>query len=345
MNSQSRGISTVFRLRALQVGIIALPIHVCYFAIFYLGLKTGESFNTLQLLLLVFSLWCYLAYIVLVNDLADRKLDASVGKGTVERGHRLKSSQILLILLILVAANAAAVVFGLHRGIIFDLLWVAAYVLATVYSVPPFSFKERGILGFLADSLIEKPLPVLIVFSFFHYYGAEIVIFPIVAELLDSIFKHQSEDYDIDNKQGIRTFAVVLGKERSRKIVEVIYPLDAIMVTFAFLVVIFEIPEARVITLVILICLLAAMIISVAKLKKTVFRSRTLSWMDPRLIDPPYVVLLNGAFQLLLVLTLGVSLSIHNISYLPLLALYLVSTAPYWFFYARGALIILRNKF
>ena len=328
----TEGARGVLGLRAWRVGVVALPMQVCYFAIFYLALKTGAGFSVLQLLALVFALWLYLAYIVLVNDLADREVDAAVGKGTVERGHGLGPRTIAGLLVLIVVAGATTVVW-LGRGQAFDAVWLLAYVLGTAYSVPPFSLKRRGALGFAADSLIEKPLPVLAVFAFFGYYGPEVVLFPVLGELLDSVFKHQAHDYEIDVKTGMRTFAVALGKERSEKIVgSVIHPVDVALVLAAFAVVVAEVPAARLAAATALALLL--LVFAAVGLR---YGSALVHPLGSDWADPPYVTYFVAGFQALLITVLGATVALKALAYLPLFALFLVSLAPHLLSYGIRA--------
>jgi 4-hydroxybenzoate polyprenyltransferase len=337
MSDSLQVVRRVLKLRAWRVGIIALPIQVCYFSIFYLGLKTAISFDVFQLLLLIFCLWLYFAYIVLINDLFDRDVDAQVGKATIARGHGLNPIYMGIFLLLIILVNSVLVVL-LRGEVIFNTLWISAYFLGTIYSAPPFNLKARGFLGLLCDSLIEKPLPVLIVFTFFGYYGFEIILFPIFAEMLDSVFKHQAQDYLLDVKAKVRTFAVVLGKDLSDKVVnEVIHPVNVLLVLAVFLIVLFQIPQVRTITLIIFAALLIAFVAILVKAKKHVFQAETLGWANP-----PYVVFFNAGFQVLLICILGIVLTVENPAYLFLLLLFMLSLTPYLRNYVKIGLKLLR---
>lgn len=339
MNGPRSTLKSVLVLRAWRVGIIALPIQVCYFVVFYLGLRTGKTFAVGTLLLLVLSLWLYLAYIVLVNDYADRAVDAAVGKGTPERGHGLSPDAVRAILVAVLAASALAVI-SIRGGVVFDALWVVAFALGTAYSLPPFSLKERGAAGLIADSMIEKPLPVLIVFAFFEYYGPEVLIFPVLGELLDAVFKHQARDHDIDVKEGVKTFAVRLGKPLSDSVVEATHRADVFMVVVAFATVILEIPEVRTAAALWLAALLLLFCLAAVRFRGFLFHPMSAQWSAPaRWDDPPFVVLFNSGFQALLTPTLGFALVLLRPSFLPILVLFLISLAPYIFAYALVALV------
>jgi len=317
----------VLMLRAWLAGLVGMPAQLCYFSIFYLGLKTAFSFDVSQLLLLIFSLWLYGAYAVLINDLFDRDLDVQVGKATISRGHGLNPAYIGALLLLIISANAVSVAL-LQGSVIFNALWILTYVLGTIYSVPPFRLKARGFLGLLCDSIIEKPLPILIVFAFFGYYGFEILLFPIFAEMFDSVFKHQARDYPVDVKTKTRTFAVVLGNDLSDKVVnKAIHPLNIMLVLVVFLVVLFQIPQVRTVTSVVLAALLIVFIAILAREKKRIFQAET---FGSNKNNPPYVVFFNAGFQTLLILILGVALTVENPAYLFPLLLFMLSLPPYF---------------
>ena len=239
------GLKGILALRAWRVGVYGLPIHACYFSMAYLLLRVGPRTGVVQLLLLLCALWAYLAYGVLVNDYFDRSLDIGAGKGGARRGHGLPPRTNVALMLVLVAFPAV-LVLAMNRGGAFEALWAAAFLVATAYSAPPLRLRGRGAYGFVADSLIEKPLPIAVVFSFFGYYGFEAILFPVLGELLDSVFKHQVEDFAADEAQHVRTFAASVGRERSAKVVSLlIHPLNALSVALLVTVPFVAVPGAR----------------------------------------------------------------------------------------------------
>lgn len=338
MKPGSGGLSGALRIRAWRVGIIALPIQVCYFTIFYLGLRTGRVFPLQSLLLLVLALWLYLAYIVLINDLADRGIDAAVGKGTVERGHGL-APRTIAAFLVAIVAGAGVTIWAIGGSLLFDGLWALSFALGTLYSLPPFSLKQRGFIGLAVDSVMEKPLPILTIFAFFGYYGPEIVIFPVLGELLDAVFKHQARDRDRDVEVGVRTFAVAIGKRLSDSALEAIHKADVLMVAVAFLTVGLALPSLAAPAWLELAALVLAFAVASLMFRDFFFHP-TPGWSSPlKWEDPPFVVLFNSGFQALLVPTLGFALAVQSHVYAPLLLLFLVSLAPYLFAYAVVALV------
>jgi len=263
----------------------------------------------------------YEAWGVLLNDLFDREADRIAGKSGRTRGHSL-SAPFMVILILLTGAASWALILYSGGTPLFYFVWVIAYVLGTIYSAPPIRLKNRGVPSLVCNSILERPLPVLLVFLFFRYYGPELIAFPLLSELVWSVFKHQVHDIDKDSKANIRTFAVSLGKELSYKLVKfVINPLSVAAVLAFTIIAGVVLQEFRPIfagSVVVILAGLAAM---------TYLEHRSVVYTDP--IDPPYILFLNLAFLLALVLVMGIIVLAESPTYFPLVALFLVSLTPY----------------
>lgn len=304
-------IREVLELRAWRVGIKALPMHMCYFSICYLILRTDSAPNIVATLLLVLAFALYFAYGVLINDHFDRKLDIASGKYSSKRGHTLSEKQVV-VLVALLAVFGIAVVISIGGSILFDLLWAISFVLATLYSTPPVRLRVRGVVGFIVDSLIEKPLPVLIVFSFFGYFGIEAILFPIFAELLDSVLKHQMEDFDIDSAQGVQTFATELGKQRTRKVVDIIVqPLNALAAASMLVIVLVTLYRYLPIVIVSIFAVSGVVIFVFLESKHRVRQGFPFP-------DPPVVGYLNFSLRVFVLAGLAISAVSLHVQYIPL---------------------------
>ncbi|MHC1635418.1 MAG: UbiA family prenyltransferase, partial [Candidatus Methanospirareceae archaeon] len=101
--------------------------------------------------------------------------------------------------------------------------YIVSYVLSTSYSSFPIRLKERGIWGVVDDMLIEKTLPVFLIFSFFDHYSLETLIIVLFFSFLQLkiILDHQCWDYHSDVKSGIRTFVVERGIEKATAILDI----------------------------------------------------------------------------------------------------------------------------
>ena len=153
------------------------------------------------------------AYVSFVNDVTDRADDRRAGKA-----NRLadKSPPVLALLLAV----------PLSVGAVFSFLWrddpplVAAYLCAwaafSLYSVPPFRLKGRGILGVVADASGAHFFPSLVAaFLALRAAGRPIDPFWIGAVAawglgcgLRGILWHQLNDIAYDRKAAVRTFVL-----------------------------------------------------------------------------------------------------------------------------------------
>ena len=323
--SAYRNLSAVFRLRAWYMAFFG-PVEIWYFSVFYLSIATGFALPSLTVLALVVSLMLYEAWGVLLNDVFDRESDAVAGKSGRERGHRLGTGVMAALVLAAAAANWALVLL-LKPDAVYVAAWAIAYFIGTIYSAPPFRLKNRGLLSFFCNSVLERPIPVVLIFLFYGYYGPEIVAFPVLSELVWSVFKHQVHDYEKDLKANLRTFAVMLGRETSYKIVKfAINPLSVVSVIAFALISASSIPEYS------WLFVASALVVAagVAALLLLEWRSRVYS--DP--LDPPYILFLNFAFIITLLCGMAAVVAVSQPLYLPLVVLFVLSLPPYLRYYA-----------
>ena len=151
------------------------------------------------------------AYVSLVNDVTDRADDGRVGKLNRMAGKPVWQMGLLLVAPLCVAA-------------LFAILWrddpplVIAYLCAwaafTLYSVPPFRLKRRGVLGVIADASGAHLFPTLVAALLAYRAGLgpidPIWIGAIAAWALGcglrGILWHQLYDRDADREAGVETF-------------------------------------------------------------------------------------------------------------------------------------------
>jgi hypothetical protein len=153
------------------------------------------------------------AYVSLVNDVTDRADDRRAGKI-----NRMAGRPAWLLTLLLAVPLSVAVLFGfLWRD---DVPLVTAYLGAwaafSLYSVPPFRLKRRGILGVIADASGAHLFPTLVA-AFLSLRAAGKAIDPIwigaVAAWafgcgLRGILWHQLYDLEADRKAAVQTFVL-----------------------------------------------------------------------------------------------------------------------------------------
>ncbi|MEA2568299.1 MAG: hypothetical protein QOI24_300 [Acidobacteriota bacterium] len=152
------------------------------------------------------------AYVSVINDLTDRDDDLAAGKT-----NRLIGRTRVTIAMLIGTTVAAGVVFAwLWRN---DTLLLSCYLAAwlafSLYSLPPFRFKIRGLAGVLCDASGAHLFPTLVaVILAFRAAGRDVSIPWIVsvgvwafAYGLRGILWHQLTDVDNDRSAGVRTFA------------------------------------------------------------------------------------------------------------------------------------------
>jgi 4-hydroxybenzoate polyprenyltransferase len=154
------------------------------------------------------------AYVSVINDITDREDDLAAGKLNRMAGR----SRLVATLLVLVAIPVAA-------GLFFSFLWrsdvlllsfyLAAWLAFSLYSLPPFRWKTRGIFGVLCDASGAHLFPTLVAVVL-TYRGAGKPVDPIwlgaiavwsLAYGLRGILWHQLTDRENDRAASVRTFA------------------------------------------------------------------------------------------------------------------------------------------
>ena len=151
------------------------------------------------------------AYVSVINDLTDREEDLAAGKPNRLIGRSPWTTAALILI---------TVAFGL----VFAWLWrkdtlllscyLAAWLAFSLYSLPPFRFKTRGILGVLCDASGAHLFPTLVaVVLAFRAAGRPVDAIWIAsvgawafANGLRGILWHQLTDAANDRSAGVRTF-------------------------------------------------------------------------------------------------------------------------------------------
>ena len=164
-----------------------------------------------QLLLALVALTACATYVSVINDLTDFSDDLASGKA-----NRLVGKSRAFVTAALACCFLPGVAVGIHwRGEPLLLsLYLASWAVFTLYSLPPFRLKSRGVFGLLADAsgahLFPSLLAVTLVFR--HAGAADVVWFASVAAWslsvgLRGILWHQISDLHNDEKIGLSTFA------------------------------------------------------------------------------------------------------------------------------------------
>ena len=100
--------------------------------------------------------------------------------------------------------------------IIFLGIWL---FIATFYSLPPFRFKENGLLGLILIVLAQQTLPALIMLAAF----SNSINWPLLSFILYATIRgfssdtgHQMRDWENDIQTNTRTFAVITGFKKTQ---------------------------------------------------------------------------------------------------------------------------------
>jgi 4-hydroxybenzoate polyprenyltransferase len=152
------------------------------------------------------------AYVSIINDVTDREDDLVAGK----RNRMAGRSPTTIALLLLATTTPGLVFCWLWRDDVHLLTaYLCAWLVYSLYSLPPFRFKTRGILGVLCDAsgahLFPTLVAVLLVFRDTHQpprlpWVVAVAVWSF-AYGLRGILWHQLSDREHDLQSNVRTFA------------------------------------------------------------------------------------------------------------------------------------------
>ena len=312
-------IINIMRLRAWKFPLFTVNIHVCYLAIFYLLLITNFSSNIWDVLLLLIAVSLYQSYGSLINDYFDMPYDKLAGKK--KPIYRLREWQIIGLLVVITFINFSLVLFVIH-DIVFTFIFLIAYFLATFYSAPPLRFKDRALIGFICDSIIEKPLPVLLIFCFFSHFEIDTLLFVLLAGTVQlyTVIKQQIDDYENDILTKTNTFVVSIGKDNAEKILNTyFYPINAVSIILFYMIVLIRIPSVSMFLSLIVLNVLGYLVPRALKLEDV---KSFIGTFPARSRELTY---LNISFQSILIFVLALKCTIESFQYIPLLLLFITS--------------------
>lgn len=119
---------------------------------------------SIHFLLLLFSIITGAVYVSIINDLTDLKSDKVAEKNNSLAG----MSKIQIYILLLLICMVFSVLLFLLNNYSNAAIWYCAAILSySLYSFPPFRFKERGWIGALADALGANCFPAAFVIAYF----------------------------------------------------------------------------------------------------------------------------------------------------------------------------------
>lgn len=207
-------------------------------------------------------------YGVLINDFFDMPYDIAVGKKRPVQ----ELPKIIFVGLIISFALISILHLLYLKNISFTIVYIISYFFVTFYSAPPLRFKSRGLAGLIVNGLIEKMLPVLAIFAFFHHFGIDTIIFLLTAFFIQisEAFTHQINDYKADLKTDIRSLVVDIGMEKTMVIFKkIILPLSMVLIVLLIILIGINVVYTILISIiVILIYLVIYSLISKGKLNR-----------------------------------------------------------------------------
>ena len=175
------------------------------------------------------------SYVCVINDITDEQDDLLGGKGNTMAGRPLAFKAAWLAACLLGGALVAALCF--RENLTALLLYAGNWVAFTLYSVPPFRLKKRGLAGVMADACGGVLLPALWAAILCDPNAEGIFIGPLAiwgfSFGLRGILYHQAGDFAADQASGTSTFAVRMGLRNVQRLVRyVIFPLEAASLLF-----------------------------------------------------------------------------------------------------------------
>ena len=188
-----------------------VPIIMMFYAT---GLMLEASLARLwpSLLILLFALVPGAAYVSVINDFTDRAEDLIAGKANRLAG---RSRGAIIAFIGIPVALGLLFVAQWHNDPLLLLFYIAAWLSFSLYSLPPFRLKVRGLAGVFADAagahLFPTLLAVVLAFrsmgrSVDPYWLGTVAIWAL-AYGLRGILWHQLNDLENDRIARVPTFA------------------------------------------------------------------------------------------------------------------------------------------
>lgn len=175
-----------------------------------------------------------------INDWADREQDKIAGKPNATFKFNLIQRWLILLGLTVVALFPW---FFLPQHLYAMGLWGLLILFLFLYSVPPFRFKERNLLGPLSDMSYGHLLPIWITIGTFGFilegrFNTQITLSISLSILLTlkglrNIIQHQLEDRKKDKQSGQNTFVLQIGPVRAAYLISfILLPLELLSLSF-----------------------------------------------------------------------------------------------------------------
>lgn len=171
------------------------------------------------------------AYVSVINDITDGDEDVAAGKPNRMVG---RSRGYAATLVAITAGAGLVFCFLWRRDTLLLSFYLAAWLAFSLYSLPPFRWKTRGIFGVLCDASGAHLFPTLVAVTLTFRGADRPVSAPWLltvgawafANGLRGILLHQLVDLEHDRHAGVRTFALRHPSIAARLGTFVVFPIE-----------------------------------------------------------------------------------------------------------------------
>jgi 4-hydroxybenzoate polyprenyltransferase len=186
-----------------------------------------------QLLGLLLAFTVGASYVSIINDWTDRADDAAAGKAN--RLARTSGPVVALLLGLCLAAGLGCGWYFWQLRPMAGLLYLGAWVAYSLYSLPPFRLKKRGLAGVLADAAGAHIFPQLLTAVLLNHWAGRPVpglwLLAVGGWALGcgvrNILWHQLGDAANDAQAGVETFVTRRGRTAARRLAHCLaFPLE-----------------------------------------------------------------------------------------------------------------------
>ncbi len=181
---------------------------------------SGDHFINLSvdLIILLLSLITGAAYVSILNDATDIADDAIAGKNNRLAGYPF-FKRISFVAIPFIAGTIFSCYYASNR--LTMLLYISCYICFTLYSLPPFRLKKKGVIGIVADAAGSQLFPTLFMAAFLFFRTRQAVDYYRLIFIgawsfcfgLRGILWHQYHDLEKDLLSGTKTIVQRLNKK------------------------------------------------------------------------------------------------------------------------------------
>ena len=202
---------------------------VAYGTVIYYGHPIQEVIKPLVFLLLAIIVGA--AYVSVLNDITDVKEDLKAGKSNSMASLPVGSRYAIIVFILFIGICFGFFIYPDWIGVLY---YTLAYVVFSLYSIRPFRFKERGLLGIACDAMGAHLFPALLLTSnLIHIMKVEGTMEWYLAigcwSLLygvRGILWHQFHDRENDLKSGTNTFATEINPRTFQSVEVVLFIIE-----------------------------------------------------------------------------------------------------------------------